>query len=473
MNKIIFKITNYKNIQPFEFSIELNKTTIILGPNLAGKTNVLKFIEEFNDIFNKIKNDKELFNKENFQINLSMGISFDRVANFDFLRNPIIFEMIDPKTEQYLKLTIAGDVDNKNNYLCSVLVEKSLLLDEHTIEFFKEVAKCFSNNIYINSDEPLDENIWRHWCDNIDKEKKLDNLSDELNKIFNPNNFEIILTTPIKIKINNKKHFINDISGGVKRTLQILGKIMMRKEGEPELIMIDEPEKGLNRTILKKLMDGISSKNKTVIVTSHSNEFSKDNNFLVIRNGLIEKYDELIDLSSIHQQERIIIVEGKTDKYILNEWLKKYEKEKYYDIHSFGGNGFARRTNKDEIKSFLGMFLREPVKSLLIIFDRDENGKNNELHPKFNTFLEVCNTYPKVKVFPTEYHSIENYFSEEAVEKVYGKKFIIPKTGEKISNFGDENKLKGYLVIQEMTKDELENNGLGQFLLKDISEIEN
>lgn len=172
--------------------------------------------------------------------------------------------------------------------------------------------------------------------------------------------------SPMLLKVNN--HSITKQGSGIRSTLDIFISLF---DPEIKFLCIDEPELGLEPSLQKVLFQAIKDKassDKKIFISTHSHHFldyeNMDNNYICQRNSggkiTIETVSDLQPiifrllgntLSSLLMPEYIIIVEGPSDRTIIDKSLKLLGKNGYV-IHSANSNSNITSSAKT-IETFL------------------------------------------------------------------------------------------------------------------------
>ncbi len=294
INKI--KINKYKSIERPIIINNLSNLNILVGPNNSGKTNILDAIELF---------FKDLSEEERFK-------------------------------------------DNKND----IEIEVSLNGKKESFSS-KEEKKIEGSFIRIRDDSSIYQLLpkkLKEFKDNFPKEYLT--FSKTIEKSFK--NIEI-----------NEELFIKNISGrpitrmgeGFKRIFVILFYLF---HPQYRIILIDEPALHLHPFLIKKLLyilDDKRLKNQVFLTTHHPTfvqAFYLKNIWRVSRDEITTKVNSFkkgIDTERLVQEinddnsgmlfsDKVLLVEGVSDKIFMKEMLKRfYKKEKDIKVVDMGGKG--------------------------------------------------------------------------------------------------------------------------------------
>ncbi len=460
------KIRNYRNFNegsPIE--IKVNKgVTFILGVNNVGKSNLIKLFYEFSDIFRSTKmenNDNNPFllqgatgdvrfselrsqnNTERFiEIIINVGNEY-KIKILPWSRytedtNKVQLELY--KNSQNVSL-----IEYDEMPIIWSLFRKSIYIGAHRTPFFsnKKKESGFLTQLYNmrNSDQFV--NTWHSWSTGrlVKNRKKIQQLKKELQLILGFSELNISTTTDNFIIDNEYGSFrLDELGSGISHLIISLGNAVF---SEPDFIFIDEPENSLHPKLQEAFVRSLSLRaSYGVIATTHSIglartmgdfvytlvkeeniEFPKFNlvdfseqSHLEISKAVIQLgYSKYLNLGGSH----ILLVEGRTDIKVFKELLAKFHIENEVIVIDLGGAEYV--TGKTErIQTELQEYKRLGAESYSIIIDSDLNSSEEEVSDTKKKFTKFCKMLG-FDVFITEYRSTENYISQKALDKVYGK----------------------------------------------------
>lgn len=112
-----------------------------------------------------------------------------------------------------------------------------------------QITREFANmtlleNLMVIPENQMGEKIWNTWFRNKAVRKQEETFRDKA--------LEILEFVEL---IHLKDEYAKNLSGGQKKLLELAKTLM----ADPELILLDEPGAGVNRTLMKKLVDNIRS----------------------------------------------------------------------------------------------------------------------------------------------------------------------------------------------------------------------
>ena len=271
------------------------------------------------------------------------------------------------------------------------------------------------------------------------------------------------------IKINDGSETMLSQKGDGIKSLVTLG--MMRQKGKNSIgkgliLAIEEPESHLHPEAIRQIALVVQdiSKNNQVLLTSHSplfvNRDEIQNNIIVGNNSakqaknMKEIRDTLgvIASDNLINSEFVLVVEGETDKKILQKYLSKHSEKisKWLEDRRLC---FEVINGVDNLEHSLNKLLNMSSKYFCIL-DSDTIAKNHVKNAKRNTLL-----LPEGK--DVSYYTLkglEECELEDLINPKYYKKYVEEKTGVDISAckaFRNSNKKWGdriKLSLQEKGK---------------------
>jgi len=307
-------IHNYKSF--YDTTIELDKMNIVVGENNSGKSNLIDVLEFI-----------QLAKNKNFYKAISIKGGFDKILNYNYDEQKIIFELVlednnflvkarfsvnqevsivsviiyGKLEEKILPLHISASRHNRKldvmkdriytyeeNTLQSKLIEKLLFVQLKFPIIISSIATTYAFNT-----ETIRNQSHKKSTDELRKDGS--NLGKTLYEIkkSNPSSFEIISNSMIGIVneidgIDVKETFgsyligfhekdktigIDMVSDG---TINLLATITaLNQKNESRLLAFDEPERYLHLKAVNYLLDSFRASEKQILITTHSTEILK------------------------------------------------------------------------------------------------------------------------------------------------------------------------------------------------------
>ena len=495
---ITFGIRNYRNFgthNPMKFAIQEGRT-FILGQNNVGKSNILRFFFEFRNIVKHSNKWKIL--------DLNGDIDFGNIINQDSEESEIHIEISSSEIEYLIKVVPNGD-KNASTYKINIVPVTHNAVNDEAI--FDEVQGLFSKSIYVSSNRfaypqfsdngiPLrvDDlklgtsfiSSWKSWYGSSDLEKsnKCEELEKDLRVFFDFKELKIVISESSKdvfFRTEKGRFRLKDLGNGTAQVFYTMANVMMH---EPEYIFIDEPELGLHPSKQIEFVRLLSKKAKGLIATSHSiglarsvadtiysmtfnrelnnpqlRFFGEQSNYKPNISDLLSElgYSQFCEIGG----NNLLLVEGPTDILCFREILRKYGIDQSYIILSLGGKDMLNGKRKDELNDLK----RFNANSISVIFDSNADKASYELEPKLIEFKDVCEELG-FKVFPTDYHSTENYITQDALDKEYGNgdKLQLKPFEQFKGRQNNWTKDRNWRLFQRMKKEDFNGTKLDKFI---------
>jgi predicted ATP-dependent endonuclease of OLD family len=386
---------------------------ILVGPNNAGKTNILDAIHLFFD--SNLEEERFLDKKAD----LKMTVFLDNKKHFFSYQNEKLYESTDAKINNFFVR-----INEKLNY-CEII---------DNLRFFRE---------------------------NFPKEYQ--EFSSVLEKNFKgiEINEELFL---YNIYADEKSRSIKRMGEGFRRLFVILFYIF---HPQYKIILIDEPEIHLHPSIIKKLIHILETKstNKQIFLTTHHPSFVQakylPNIWRVARNhenstALYGFYGKNIDLNRFVQEinddnsgmlfaDKVLLVEGVSDAIFMREMINRfYKKEKDIKVVYTSGKGAV------DLYATLCEIFNIPYS---IMLDKDAiNSSSLQRVKRFPRFKKKISLAEKIK----ELKDLEIFILEKDLESTYPSRYKNKET----------KPLAALLISQKITENDLEQNKM-----KTIKEI--
>lgn len=495
MKNFKIKIWNYRSI-PIDSPVEIEikgGILFILGINNCGKSNLLRFLYDFRNGF---LIQRGVYSKKN---NIGIDSFYDHVINRRFSDKGIQFKLyVDEITVSY-DVTPNGNNPHTNSVFVTYSISSEEVKFEKDWDLIIDCVNQLQNAMYVGAGRVVLHQtsasyydveignrfyqLWGQWSAGGDLERmeKIDLLKAELKELFQFSQFEIILEeskSKLFIKTDDGLFDLNSLGSGITHFIFVLANALIKS---PSFVLIDEPETGLHPRLQQLFIQALAAKAKIgLIATSHSVGLARssgDNVLSLTRDKVGRAYlapfgkhfvpsigQSITELGYSQYAElggnSILLVEGRTDIKAFREILRLFRVEHKFIIMSFGGRQFI---TKDKSKIFDELLeLNRFNTQVSVIFDSEYNSSSEVLKDELKAFEECC-LQLGFKVFPTEFHSTENYISQMAINSVLGKhKALKLNPFEKFENqWGKE---QNWLMFREMNKSDFDSTKLGDFI---------
>lgn len=495
-------ISNYRNI-PSDTSIKFelkDGVTFILGVNNIGKSNLLKFFYDFKSAwYSIIQKLKSPHYGSDIHFDFHSRQTFDHLINQNSTKgNEIRCELSYENIQVEINFSCQGTDRHTSNCFGSLKFKhinpKLLYTDPaelfniiNNILYVGSFRSGLNNSNGLNYDIHVGTNFiqqWNGWSagNEISKRREIASLIDELKELFGYKKLDIKVSQDgnnLLITNDDGMFQLNELGDGIAHFVIVLANVMIK---QPTFVLIDEPEIGLHPKMQEIFVRTLASKAKFgILATSHSVGLARsiaDNIYSLtkssegklnilpfgehfkptISQSISEMgYSQYVELGGTN----ILLVEGRTDIKTFREILRKFNIEQHYIIMSFGGSQFIIK-DKPKIIDELNELKRFNT-NVFVIFDSERTEKDALLLRRFEVFKETCEELGFI-VFPTDYHSSDNYINQAAVDKIIGNDVKALEPFEKPERWTASMKEKNWLMIREMNKADFDNTELKKFI---------
>jgi len=289
--------------------------------------------------------------------------------------------------------------------------------------------------------------------------------------------------TSLQLMINGQSYRIDEIGTGISQVILLLAHAALKS---PPYIFIDEPELNLHPSLQLRVMEalGVLAKHG-VVFTTHSLGLARsmgEHLYSVTMNpddgtGHVSLYDKTRDLGlllgemgySTYKElgfEKILLVEGVTDVLTMGQFVRQLNGQKNVVILPLGGASLINGNREPELTE-----VQRICTDVSVVIDSEKSSPDDALSPNRTAFVKVCEGLG-VKSHVLKYRAIENYFTDDAIQRVKGEKY---KALEPYQLLKDAdlpwNKSDNWQIAREMNKDGLEADFL-EFLTELCEETE-
>lgn len=513
MEYILKNYRSYSENNPLKLTIS-DGVTAIVGANNSGKSSILKslyelrallslFVEHkeytrtrkgFDCSINGISHHLDIFHKFNNNIiegsirlhnkKLIFEITRDKATNG---RVNIVLkdgkEFTSPNFGRGLELT--NDLDIVNTF-------EGRIIDNFT-DLFAEINSLsksiyfasFRNTINVGANQSYYDmavgdafiKSWHELTTSSDPyiRKQSLQVKDDLKDIFGYSNLDIISSPgehKIVTNINGETYTLSDLGAGISQFIIVFINAAIK---QPDFILIDEPELNLHPKLQIEFINRLLQYSKRGIIFATHNlglahsvadriysVTKKENESIVKPFENTPKYLELLgELNFSNYQSvgfnKLLLVEGPTEVKVFSILLRKIGKYKDVLLWPLGGSGLINAHTVQELNEL--QRLGPDIKKYCWI-DSEKKSQAEDVSPPRKQFQENCDSLG-IKTRISDLRSIECYFPEQAIKKVYTK-------GTKIGPYDEIpkwlNKGSNWRVAQEIDLNDLKGTDLFNFL---------
>lgn len=299
-------------------------------------------------------------------------------------------------------------------------------------------------------------------------------ISEDIRRIFDFKELEINSSNTNKeilIMVDRKQYRLSELGAGFSQFLIVLGNVAISK---PSFILIDEPELNLHPSLQIDFLTSVGRHAELgTLFTSHSLGLARSVSERILssrrENGLaitrplpaLENYAEFLgemSFSAFRELgcDKVLLVEGVKDLRVLQQLLRKRQKDHEVVIVPLGGDQLARGGVEQELSEFMRI-----SKKVFALVDSEKESPDGEIKKQRMQFLESCKRLG-IDCVVTERRALENYFSERAVKNALGEQIAALGPYERLD--GRWSKSDNWLIASHLDWSEIERTDVGALI---------
>jgi AAA15 family ATPase/GTPase len=417
------EIRRYRNIHHAELE-SLDQLNILIGPNNAGKSNILNVIKKLGGQYTNQSPQCDTCNS--IQSTYSTVIQGDRESIDEeelYLREKdigkIVFEFSSEITNRLSETELPSGIDQRSkNHISGDLKlsyvsdsRRNRLINKHLNLLNLESNRDFYENLNILHIPPdrLEDYKGQDFSEYMNGKRlrgsQMRELISEISEIVDPSIVDHNMDRGLVIESGGEEsksldETIQDQGSGVRAIIGVLIDII---DKDPDLLLLDEPENGLNPRARRRFLNMLVDKDIQIFLTTHDPAFvnpvlwNKDNvsifNYSPYQESFVKiDKDEAKEDASIFagflphvmsSKPFHLYVEGSLDVYNFRILLRKYLKQKYPD-------SWFQKLNNVGIYHLGGSNWPNLVSTIpadyhnMVVLDGDKSSEVRELISKFN-----------------------------------------------------------------------------------------
>jgi len=322
---------------------------------------------------------------------------------------------------------------------------------------------------------------WKEYKLGINRQSRQEaiELTKQICRIFRFNSLDILTSANERdflFIIDEQSYNLSDIGSGIAQFFVVLANIAIK---QPSFILIDEPEINLHPSLQLEFLNILESyASNGVLYATHSVGLArhadqvysvfKEDNISNIRE--FEKRSPLSELLgelsySAYREigfKKVLLVEGRTEIKVMQQFLRKYDRDHEFFIVSLGGSQYICGHSEDELREFM-----RTSDKIFAIIDSEKTAEDQNLDSSRQAFVNICNNL-SIDCHILEHRATDNYFPDIVIKQVKGQNFqaLTPyqKLGETTQGIQHWAKSENWRFAQAMTKEQLEETDLGIFI---------
>ena len=303
-------------------------------------------------------------------------------------------------------------------------------------------------------------------------------LELEIGRIFGFTDLQINPSTnnqTLQLFIGEKSYRLSEVGSGIAQFIIVLISAAVRR---PSFILIDEPELSLHASLQLDFLTALTSyASEGTLFATHSMGLARaggDWIYSIVRDATdtasVQPYEATPHLSEFLGElnfsgyrdlgsETILLVEGATDIKTVQQFLRLYRREHSVVILPLGGSTMINADREAELGE-----VRRLSDSVFALVDSEREGESSPVDTTRLAFADMCKAVG-IQCHVLELRAIENYLSEQAIQRVKGPKYRALDHYESLRDleFGWA-KEENWRIAREMTREEVDQTDLGMFL---------
>ena len=159
---------------------------------------------------------------------------------------------------------------------------------------------------------------------------------------------------------------------------------------------------------------------------------------------------------------KVLLVEGRTEVKVIQQFLRKYDKDNEFFVVSLGGSQYICEYSEDELREFT-----RTSEKIFALIDSEKTTSEQSLDSSRQAFINICENL-RIDCHVLQRRATDNYFPDRVIKQIKGDNFqaLAPyqKLGDTTQGIQHWAKSENWRFAQAMTIEELESTDLGVFI---------
>lgn len=159
---------------------------------------------------------------------------------------------------------------------------------------------------------------------------------------------------------------------------------------------------------------------------------------------------------------KVLLVEGRTEVKVIQQFLRKYDKDNEFFVVALGGSQYICEYSEDELREFM-----RTSEKIFALIDSEKTTSEQALDTSRQAFVNICESLG-IDCHVLQLRATDNYFPDRVIKQIKGNNFqaLAPyqKLGDTTQGIQHWAKSENWRFAQAMTKEELESTDLGIFI---------
>lgn len=321
-------------------------------------------------------------------------------------------------------------------------------------------------------------NQWHEWKTGASKAKNraIERVTEDICRLIGAKTLDISASNELKtlqIVIDKRPHKLRELGAGLSQLVVTLGNALIQK---PTLILIDEPESHLHPSLQSDFLTTLASyASEGVLFTTHSMGLArladycytvqrKDERSVVRPFERTSNYAEFLGSLGIAGLmdlgwDRILLVEGPKDVRTAQQLLRHYGKDRQTIVLPLGGDSMVNGNIAHELSE-----VRRLCNHVFALVDSERDSIGGPPIQARLKFADICAGI-QIKCCITERRAIENYISQEAIDKAWshGQYRALGHYDTPAKDGSFWGKGESWKAAKHLTREEIEATDIGKF----------
>ena len=325
---------------------------------------------------------------------------------------------------------------------------------------------------------------WRNWKTGPDKRanEAAYRLTQDIQRIFGFQDLEINPSPDdqtLQVFIDGRSYRLPELGSGLTQFFLVLASAATRR---PSYILIDEPELNLHPSLQLDFLTTLTSYARYgVVFATHSIGLARavGNTVYSVRKNPgepseVSPYEATPRLSEFLGElsfssykelgfEKILLVEGATEVQTIQQFLRLFGKEHRVVLLPLGGASLINDKAEPQLRE-----IKRISDEVYALIDSERTGPSDPLAKDRAGFQAACQRVG-ITCHVLDRRAIENYLPDRAVKKIKGDKYRALGSYELLKAASSPwAKAENWRIAREMTREELEQTDLGQFIANQL-----
>ncbi|HXQ37244.1 MAG TPA: AAA family ATPase [Anaerolineales bacterium] len=292
-------------------------------------------------------------------------------------------------------------------------------------------------------------------------------VTEDIRRIFGYQHLEINAwydNQTLQVIIDGRTYQLGELGSGIAQFIVVFANAALAR---PSFILIDEPETNLHTSLQSDFLASLASyATEGIVFATHNAGLAlscADRIYSVRRTqstSRVSIYEQTPRLSEFLGElgyaaykdlgfDKVLLVEGPSEVKVLWQWLRLYGLSHKVVLLHLGGSSSINGHSDAELQE-----IKRISPNVFALIDSERTHSGADLEPAREAFLATCRG-ADIQCFITERRATENYFTEDAIKKAFGK-FRALREFEALKEMTPRwRKNENWRIAARMTLDEL------------------